>query len=87
MDKEIIVSLVSATLLSVTPLLQVLAFAQAASKNVPRQEAQRSTDESRPAVALLHKPLLASRGVPWRRCRAANRRNHGPSNARAPNCR
>ena len=48
MDKEVIVSLVSATLLSVTPLLQVLSFAQAASKNVPQQKAQGSTDKSRP---------------------------------------
>lgn len=50
--KEVIVSLVSAMLLNVTPLLQVLSFAQAASKNVPRQEAQRSTDVSRPAASL-----------------------------------
>ena len=49
MDKEFIVSLVSATLLSVTPL-QVLSFAQAASKNVSRQEAQGSTDVSRPRL-------------------------------------
>ena len=54
MDKEVIVSLVSATLLSVTPLLQVLSLAQAASKNVSRQEAQRSTDVSRPIGSSPH---------------------------------
>jgi outer membrane protein len=51
MDKEVIVSLVSATLLSVTPLLQVLSFAQAASKNVPQQKAQGSTAKSRPTAS------------------------------------
>ena len=54
MAKGIVISLVSATLLSVTPLLHVLTFAQAASKNVLRQETRRATDESRPRGSSPH---------------------------------
>ena len=86
MDKEFIVSLVSATLLSVTPLLQALSFAQAASKNVSRQEAQRSTDVSRPIGSSPHTAPGQPRHA-LAQAQGANRRNHGPSNVRTPNCR
>jgi hypothetical protein len=86
MDKEVIVSLVSAVLLSVTPLLQVLPFAQAASKKVPRQEAQRATDVSRP-TASSPRTAPGQPRLPLAQAQGSQPRNHGPSNARTPNCR
>jgi outer membrane protein TolC len=53
MHREVILKLVSATLLSMTVLLSALAFAQETNENVLRQAAQGSMNDSRPTVPSL----------------------------------